>query len=129
MNNKIILILIVISFACCEKEDKDFRDKYIGEWKFNVEITEFNTDSIGYYYHDSLTYAGTITYGDSDNDIEIKYTNDNSITLSLNENGELSNFPTQYCNGNFEGDNKIYLYLRWGGLGGGITHEIDGVKR
>lgn len=128
MNNKIILLLIVISFACCKK-DRDFRDKYIGEWKFNVEITEFNTDNIGYYYHDSLTYTSTITYGDSDNDIKIKYTNDNSITLSLNEDCELSNFPTHYCSGNFKGDNKIHLYLRWGGLGGGITHKIDGVKQ
>lgn len=121
-------MLIVIFFISCKKE-KDFRDKYIGEWNFNAEISEHNTDSIGYIYHDSLTYAGTITHGVSKNDIVIKYINDKSVTLSLNEDGKLSNFPTQYCNGNFESGNKIYLYLRWGGIGGGITHKIRGVKR
>ena len=130
MNKNIYyLFFIALSFACCKKENSDFRDKYIGEWDFNVKIVEFNTDSIGYYHCDSLSYVGTITCSDSDNDIVIKYSNENSITLFLDENGELSNFPTYYCFGNFEGDNRIHIYLRWGGLGGGIRHEIDGVKR
>lgn len=138
MNNKIITIITIITiifitivlFSCCETESKDYRDKYIGNWKFNVEITEINTDSIGYYKHDTLTYLGKISYGVSYNKIEIQYTNKDNITLSINEQGELSDFPTpQYCNGQFDGENIIQLYLKWGGLGGGITHKVNGIKQ
>ena len=51
------------------------------------------------------------------------------IILVVSESGEMSGFPTQYCSGDFEGESKIQLYLRWGGFRGNITHIVDGVKK
>ncbi len=119
-------LLIIIS---CKKEPLDYRNKFIGDWEFKVERTEFNTDSIGYYYHDSLTYFGQIKYGNNDDEILIEYSIDNSIYLAIDRENELSDFPTYYCGGEFYGHEKIHLYLRWGGLGGGITHIVDGEKK
>lgn len=83
----------------------------MGDWEFKVERTKFNTDSIGYYEHDSLSCLGEIIYGNSDKE------------------GLLSNFPTHYCSGKFDGNEKLHLYLRWEGLGGGVTHLVYGEKK
>lgn len=48
--------------------------------------------------------------------------------LTIDKENILSNFPSHYCNGKFDGNGKIHLYLRWGGLGGGVTHTVDGEK-
>ncbi|HOU35436.1 MAG: hypothetical protein KBF06_03355 [Bacteroidales bacterium] len=125
----IILGIIFIIVFSCKKEDNDYRDTYIGDWVFIVDRTEFNTDSIGYYYHDSVHYEGKIVYGELDNEIMIKYTTENTITLTIGENGELSDFPTHYCSGKFLSRDTLHLYLRWGGLGGGTIHQIEGLKK
>jgi len=124
----LIIILGLLIVIGCEKEPFDYRNKYTGDWNFKVERTEINTDSIGYYYHDSLTYEGQIKYGNNDDEIKIEYSGDNSIILKIDKEGVLSGFPTYYCSGEFIGNDKISLYLRWGGLGGGITHIVDGVR-
>jgi hypothetical protein len=123
-----LLIVSIIVFSC-EKELFDYRNKFLGEWEFKVERTEFNTDSVGYYHHDSLTYLGKIKYGNGDDDLLIQYSSDNSIILKIDKDDKLSDFPTHYCSGEFDGKNKLHLYLRWGGLGGGITHIVDGEKK
>jgi hypothetical protein len=125
----IMLTLFLTIIFSCKKEDTDYRDTYIGTWDFIVDRTELNTDSIGYYYHDSVNYEGEIVYGELDNEILIKYTTENSITLTIEENGELSDFPTHYCGGEFLSRDSLHLYLRWGGIGGGTTHQIEGLKK
>ena len=127
LSYSILFGLIII--AGCEKKPFDYRNKYIGDWEFNVERTEFNIDSVGHYKHDSLTYLGEITYGGSGDEIIINYTYNNSIALTIDKEGVLSDFPTHYCSGKFDGDDKIHIFLRWGGLGGGISHRIDGEKK
>jgi hypothetical protein len=129
LGHGIILIFIFIIVFSCKKEDTNYRDAYLGTWEFIVNRTEFNTDSIGYYYHDSINYVGEIVYGELDNEILIKYTTENSITLNIGEDGELSDFPTHYCSGDFLSSDSLHLYLRWGGLGGGTTHQIEGFKK
>jgi hypothetical protein len=132
MYTKVIFIAFTIgllSFTACKKKNTDYRDPYIGSWSFHVDRTEINTDSIGYYFHDSLTYPGNIEPGEASDGIIIHYTADNSIPLTIAADGTLSGFPTHYCGGEFKGQNNIHLYLRWGGLGGGTTHVIDGVKK
>ncbi len=119
-------LVIIIS---CKKKPFDYRNKFLGDWVFKVDRTEINTDSIGYYYHDSLTFLGQIKYGSGDNDLLIEYSGDNSITLIIDKDDKLSDFPTQYCSGQFDENNTIHLFLRWGGLGGGVTHVIDGEKK
>ena len=97
----IILTIFSIVFLSCKKEEidyrVDYRDAYLGNWKFNVDRTELNTDSIGYYFQDTIYYEGKIIYGELDNQILIKYTNEDSITLTIGDGGELSDFPTHYC--------------------------------
>lgn len=129
LKHGIIPIFIFIIVFSCKKEDTDYRDTYTGTWNFIVDRTEINTDSIGYYYHDSVNYEGEIIYGEFDNEILIKYSNENSITLTIGEDGELSDFPTHYCSGEFLSGDSLHLYLRWGGLGGGTTHQIEGFKK
>lgn len=124
----LILSALVIFFSC-EKESKDYRDKYTGNWDFTVELTKVNIDSIGQYEQDSVLYSGKIIKGNTENEINIQYAESENIILVVGEFGEMSGFPTQYCSGNFEGESKIHLYLRWGGLGGNITHIVDGVKK
>jgi hypothetical protein len=127
--NLLWVLLLMIVLIGCKKEPFNYRNKFLGDWKFNVERFELNTDSIGYYYHDSLTYFGQIKYGNSKDQIHIEYSNDNSVNLTIDKENILSNFPSQYCSGAFEGHEKLHLYLKWGGLGGGINHIVDGEKQ
>ena len=46
------LLLITIG---CEKIPFDDRNDYLGDWTFTTEITELNTDSVGYFFQDSIT--------------------------------------------------------------------------
>jgi len=129
LQNILWLILLLFLLISCKKEKSDYRNSYIGIWSFKVDRTEINTDSIGYYYHDSLVYEGEIVCSESENEITIKYTCENTINLTLSTNGELSNFPSHYCNGEFLSIDSLNLHLKWGGLGGGTTHQIQGVKK
>lgn len=111
----------------CEKKPFDCRNKYIGKWKFHVVIDEFNITP-GTTFHDEVDYNGKISYGDVDDEILIRYTENHSVTLKVNEDEELTGFPTHYCSGEMTGKKDIRIYLRYGGLGGGISHNIRGVK-
>lgn len=123
------MLLAMIIIVSCKKKPFDYRNKFIDDWEFKVERTEFNTDSVGYYHHDSITYSGQIKYGANDDELLIEYSNNSSIVLKIDKENILSNFPTHYCSGSFNGTDKIHLYLRWGGLGGGVTHVVDGLKK
>ncbi|MFZ4798500.1 MAG: hypothetical protein ACOYMA_13465 [Bacteroidia bacterium] len=123
-----IFFLTTFFFSSCEKETKDYRDKYAGTWLFKVKTNEYLMGSNGYNRNDSVEYIGKIQKGSAKNEIIIVYTKTNEITLTINDLGELSNFPTIYCVGNLENDDKISISLRWGGLGGSTSHVIDGFK-
>ena len=130
---KIGAILLVLVFATyCEKETKDYRDKYTGSWEYVVVLTKLNIDSIGQFERDTIHYLGKISHGNAANELNIQYTEGNSIILKLNEAGELSGFPDGFNGGSgsgeFEGNYKIHLHFRWGGLGGFLEHTIDGIK-
>lgn len=112
----------------CEKKPFDHRNKYIGKWDFDVVIDEFNMSS-GTTFHDEVSYSGRIKYGDADDEIIIQYTENHSVILKVNEDEELTGFPTQYCSGEMSGKKDIHIYLRYGGLGGGSSYDIDGRKK
>lgn len=123
------LIIVVFAIVSCTKHPFDHRNKYLGKWGFEVEYVEINTDSVGYYYYDKWTYIGEIKYGKKDDEILIKYSDNNSVTLLVDKNGILSGFPNHYSSGKFESKNKIEINLKIsGGLGGGISHRIKGEK-
>lgn len=105
----------------------DIISKYVGDWDFTVCRTTFLMDSIAVF--DTINYIGGIFSKDTDQ-IDIKYTDCDSVLLHIDGSGNLSGFPTpQYSCGEFTSDNTIHLYLRWGGLGGGKIHVVDGMKR
>lgn len=126
MKGKLILILTVITqflFSC--SKEKDYRDKYIGNWNFEVRRIEFSGDSI--LFNDTINYMGNITYGSSDNDIAIQYTEEDVVTLTVDEEGNLDNFPSDLSYGSLEVD-SIFIRLYWGGQGAGITHLVAGER-
>ncbi len=120
-----ISLIVIYTLVSCKN---DICSKYIGDWRFTVEMTKFNIDSIGQFWQDTIFYDGEISNGGSDNELVIQYTEECSISLDIDEYGMLYGFPTVYCNGKFKNDNEIYLYLKWGGLGGNTTHIINGYK-
>lgn len=124
-----IIFAVLVLFSYCEKETKYFKDKYVGSWNYTREITKHNFDSIGQHEEDSTSFFGKISLGNANNELNIQYSKDSSIILNINELGLLSGFPNHYCNGEFEGENKIHLFLRWGGLGGFTSYDINGTKK
>ena len=127
--NLAIIIAPLVLFSCCEKETNDLRDKYIGSWDFTVAVSKHNYDSIGQHEEDTILLLCKMSRGNANNELNIQYMKDSSIILNIDELSKLSGFPTSYCNGEFEGDNKLHLYLRWGGLGGFISYNVDGTKK
>jgi hypothetical protein len=131
MKSSLIISLVAVIFVCCSKKTVNQTgsgDLFIGNWLFNVHRYEVNTDSIGFYSHDSITYLGNIKYITIPNLIQVNYTQQDSIVLVVDSLGLLSNFPTPYCSGQIYPNDSIYIYLKWGGLGGGTTHIINGNK-
>lgn len=114
---------------CKDNSEKatDIRSNYVGEWDFTVCRTTFIMDSIAEF--DTINYIGGISAIGTDQ-IDINYTECDTVSLHIDGSGNLSGFPSpQYSCGEFTSDNTIHLYLRWGGLGGGKIHVVDGMKR
>lgn len=126
-----LLISIFFTVSSCKEEEKDYRDGWIGDWDFIIETRIYipKPDTLVHPEYDTVFYSGKIGLAGIDSMINIKYLSNDSIFLKIDENGTLSKFPNGYCRGRFEGYNKIYLYLRWGGVVGGISHTINGIKR
>lgn len=102
----------------------------MGDWKFKVEKSEYNNiDTTRYFHTDTLIYLGKIKYGSSEDAIIVEYSEVNSITLKVDKEGVLSNFPSNSSSGEFTGTDKIHMFLRWGGHGTGSTHIVDGEKK
>ncbi len=124
----VALLFLVIS---CKKDD--YREKYMGNWIFDVQVAKLNVDSIPQFVKDTISFAGLISKGNNKDEINIHYLEDTSIILKLNEAGELSGFPTASSggsgNGEFVGFNKVYLNFKWGGQGGFLEHNIIGNKK
>ena len=119
------LLLITLS---CEKIPFDDRNDYLGDWTFTTKITELNTDSVGYFFQDTILYHGHIEYGDQKNELSIDYYNGTPLIVTLGENGKLEKLPTNYCSGSFSNSSTLNIYLKWGGLGGGVTHQVYGTR-
>ena len=123
-----LAILAFLSTGC--KKDNDYRDKWVGDWDFEVIRHWFLMGENGYSETDTIFYLGRISLINTAK-LNINYTEDSSIDLEVDETGILSGFQTGngYSGGAFKGNDTLHLYLRWGGLGGGMVHNIDGIKR
>ncbi len=127
LKNGVLFVAFFAGFFACKKAD--YRDVYIGNWIFDVVYTEINTDSIGHYYSENYNYDGEVVYGEADDEVLIKYADNHFVQLTLEPDGELSNFPTHYCSGRFVNTDSLSLFIKTGGLGGGTTLRINGCKK
>lgn len=123
-----LLIVVLMSHSACKKIPFDNRNKYLGDWAFDVHYHSFTMNE-GILYDYSDTYIGKIEYGKEKSKIVIKYAVDKSVELLLDEDDILSGFPNQNSSGKFQDKKNLSIYLRWGGLGGAVVHEIKGVKK
>jgi len=124
----ILAAILALTVAGCKKEPgapADYRAKYLGDWDFKVHkvtVNPFtgNTD-------DSTAYTGTIRYGGGDS-LNIRYTANDSLTLVIDQAGKLTRNGC-YCFGEFDGDTKLHMTLRWGGNALGEEHTLDATKK
>lgn len=129
LNVVIFAALVLMVFIGCGREEVqiDYRDKYTGEWHFDVSISEFNmVDS--FYHEESYHFVGEITLGSAEDEIEIHYLDEKYLTLAVDEEGALSGFNSPYCSGAFDDMQHLDIFIRWGGQGGGGTHEITATR-
>jgi hypothetical protein len=121
--------VLVIFFTGCKPDNElvDYRERYTGEWQFDVTVSEFNmVDS--FYFEEKINYVGDVSLGTVDKEILIHYLEDNYITLAVDDDGVLSGFSTEYSSGEFEDTNHLRIFIRWGGLGGGGSHSINATR-
>jgi len=124
-----LLNSMLIFFSCGDKEPIDYRDKFLGQWDFEVEIYSFTAGNPPETTSDTRHHTGLISYGTTDNEILIQYLPNSNVTLVVTDTGQLENFPTFYCHGSFEGTEILHMYLRWGGLNTYFSHTIEGRKK
>ncbi len=128
-NQFLLILMLSLVFAGCQPEDEnmDYREKYTGNWNFDVTISEFYmADS--YYNEENFSYVGEVTLGSSEEEVVIHYLEDDYVTLVVDEEGVLSGFATNYSSGEFEDSEHLRVFIRWGGLGGGGSHSITATR-
>jgi hypothetical protein len=126
-----IAAMCVTLFSTFNKDKEDYRDKWVGDWDLHIRSESWN-HSIGVFSDTTYYYSGKITFGDASNQLNIRYRENSSIDLSVDENGKFLEFFSDYlhsCDGKFKEDGKLYLYLSWGGMGGGLNETIHGIKK
>ncbi len=124
-----ITILVILCFTQCEKDAFDYRNPYIGDWKFDVIRTEFNMAGAGSYSSDTTKYNGEIKYAEERNKLLLKYGIDAEMEEGIDEEGTLVSFSYGRTSGSFEGDEKLNIYTQSGGLGAGVRLSIQGERR
>jgi len=125
----LLTFMFALVFAGCKPEDEnmDYREKYTGNWNFDVTISEFYmADSLN--SEEKFSYVGEVSLGSSEEDIIIHYLEDDYITLTVDEDGVLSGFSTPYSSGEFEDVKHLRIFFRWGGMGGGGSHSIIAIR-
>lgn len=124
----LLLILVLALSTGCLKNTYYFGSPYVGDWDFTVIRTKFNVDSIGQYSRDTVHFTGEIDFGEPGHSIQVHYTENDFVTLKITGDGELYGFPSPYSSGAFQGMDSLSLYLRYGGLGGALIHEVEGSR-
>ena len=122
----LFIAILTIEFSC----KKDERRKYIGEWKFTTVIDKFNFD--GETGTETIVYIGNIKEDETENRLFIKYTNEDTLTVRINNLGEIYSVP-EYNQpnklGEFYDKNTVKLTREWGNEKGiSKWHTINGIK-
>ena len=136
-NTKFVLIFIlVIAFSIsCEKLPFDFRNKYLGNWEFDLS-DRHEVYSVTQGFHDtttSITYHGELTYGSKHSAILFKASG-YSKEFSIEKDGKIipeNDYGTNYSeSGGFEGRSifKYHYYHHWGATRQYFANDIEGLK-
>jgi len=129
-------VVILFFFTGCDRTPKDFREQWVGDWDFETKIRAWE-DDIGVWY-DTIYYLGKISIGSKNDELLVKYMERDSAFLNIEEDGTIIKITKAYWYGSslwgkhdgyFDGYEKIHLFISDGGLGGGIFHNIDGIKK
>lgn len=76
-------------WAGCKKRPFDDRNKYTGEWNFEVNEEFYNISKDSMISVTSESREGSINRGEGDYDLVIYYGDDRPIYTSVDENGNL----------------------------------------
>ena len=114
----------LLLFTSCKKE-KDFRDKYCGNWHFEIKRSFFimystYTDTVYYY-------MGNIWYETKDS-IIIQYRESSKMKFHIDETGEIDIKSYYGVFGKFSGDSIVTFGYHTGGMGGGSNVSVKGTK-
>lgn len=82
----------------------------------------------GRWKNGEINFEGFIKEDTNKKNILIKYTEKDSISLSIANNGSLSNFPEGYSNGSFKSTDTINLYINQQSDTSRYTHSVYGFK-
>ena len=121
-----VAIIVLLLFTGCEKIN---RGQYIGKWDFMERyMVHVGHETV---IDTTMYYSGKISRGGTYNRLNIKYSESSSISLNVDENGELFESTSDYDSsvGRFEGNDKILIFLRQSeGMGCAANTTISGVK-
>jgi len=121
------IILIMFLIEGC---DKDYRDRYTGDWDFVTEISYMNS-RLELLDSETVCYSGKIAPGSSESEIIIQYTENDKVTAWIDSNGSSiwTDGAIKYPNGWFDKKGTMYLsFLVYLQHDGAIGHTIRGTK-
>jgi hypothetical protein len=114
----------VILFSSCEKHVFDYRNKFVGDWRFTVTVTEYQWNTIPQNTTEVIVYDGRIEYAPLDDQITIYYLPDYSRTLYINKKGDICTETRKMG----EMDRINFSFKEdWGGRGSHWYHNVTGV--
>jgi len=108
----------------CKKHPFDYRNKFLGNYKFNVHAEEWSGVKT---WDTTYTYNGRIYYDSRKNTIRILYAEKYSLKPVLKEDGTLYIY-SEYCSyGKFESNSNIRFRVEWEeSFGNHYIHEVAG---
>ena len=117
------LAIITVLFSACKK---DYRDKWVGNWNFEVKSTSWSMEMDAKI--DSFYFSGKISLGDNFDQLYINFEENYSLLVTVDESGKISNGGSYYTDGQL-GKEKVYIKIITGTHGYRSEYAINGIKK
>ena len=119
-----LILLSILLFSSCKKENIDYRDSFIGNYRCHETGSTWSLDTI-YARYDTIVEIDITKSGDSSINIL-------DVTVKINAAGiieaGLYSVPNYHGFGGYFKNDSIFLDTFRGGLGGGTTLNYKGKK-
>jgi uncharacterized protein (TIGR02145 family) len=102
------LFIVLFLFTFISSCEKDFRDKYLGEWTFEINDSESKPPPSGSTSSIQIN-VGVIIYGTGDKDLAIKIGSNIILNFRVGSDGSIGNLPGDYNYGKFDGYNILNI--------------------